>query len=189
VATDVAARGIDVNNVDYVFNYDIPQSTEYYVHRIGRTGRAGKNGCAITICSGNKQGYLMKDISRVVKSDIKLTPMPSSVDIKAKQTEANLAEVETAIAGEALPVCAEMLSQLLEKGHSAEAIATALLQLHFGSRQPTELADIRPEPAAFSGNRGGGYQKIQLDVGRDNRVAPNHIVGAITERTCLSGRD
>lgn len=189
VATDVAARGIDVNDVDYVFNYDIPQSTEYYVHRIGRTGRAGKDGCAITICSGNKQSYLMKDISRVVKSEIKLCPMPSSADIKVKQTEANMAEAETALEVELLPAYIQMVSSLMEKGHSAETIAAALLQLHFAGREPAVLEDIRAEPAAFSGNRDAGFQKIQLDVGRENRVAPNHIVGAITERTCLSGKD
>ncbi|MEG1777849.1 MAG: C-terminal helicase domain-containing protein, partial [Angelakisella sp.] len=189
VATDVAARGIDVNDVDYVFNYDIPQSTEYYVHRIGRTGRAGKNGAAITICSGNKQSYLMRDISRVVKSEIKLTPMPSSVDIKAKQTEANLTEVETAVAAEVNPAYTEMLNLLMSRGHSAEEIATAMLALHFGSRVTAEISDIRAEPAAFVGNRDDGFRKIQLDVGRANRVAPNHIVGAITERTCLSGKD
>lgn len=60
VATDVAARGIDVDNIDAVFNFDLPQDTEYYVHRIGRTGRAGKSGRAYTLITGRKQFYSMR---------------------------------------------------------------------------------------------------------------------------------
>ena len=61
IATDVAARGIDVDDVDMVFNYDIPQDEEYYVHRIGRTGRAGRSGMALSFISG-KEVYKLKDI-------------------------------------------------------------------------------------------------------------------------------
>ncbi len=76
VATDVAARGIDVHDIDYVINYDIPQSAEYYVHRIGRTGRAGKTGTAITICSGKKQVYLLRNIARPPRLRLSWWPCP-----------------------------------------------------------------------------------------------------------------
>ncbi len=66
VATDVAARGIDVDDIEIVFNYDVPNDDEYYVHRIGRTGRAGKNGKAFTFVSG-KEIYRLRDIQRYTK--------------------------------------------------------------------------------------------------------------------------
>ena len=69
VATDVAARGIDVDDVDAVFNYDLPQDDEYYVHRIGRTGRAGKNGKAFTFITG-REFYKLKDIQRYCRTKI-----------------------------------------------------------------------------------------------------------------------
>lgn len=85
VATDVAARGIDVNDIDYVINYDIPQNTEYYVHRIGRTGRAGKSGKAITICSGRRQVEVLVRIGRLVKSEIKAEEIPRMQTIREKR--------------------------------------------------------------------------------------------------------
>ena len=80
VATDVAARGIDVDNVDAVFNYDLPQDDEYYVHRIGRTGRAGKAGLAFTFISG-KEVYKLKDIQRYCKTKILAQKIPSLDDV------------------------------------------------------------------------------------------------------------
>ena len=82
VATDVAARGIDVDNVEAVFNYDVPQDDEYYVHRIGRTGRAGREGCAFTLVTG-KEIYKLKDIMRYCKTKIKARQIPSINDVSS----------------------------------------------------------------------------------------------------------
>jgi len=76
VATDVAARGLDVDDVEAVFNYDMPQDEEYYVHRIGRTGRAGKSGRAFTFVTG-REIYKLRDIQKYIKTKIKLNPVPS----------------------------------------------------------------------------------------------------------------
>ena len=81
IATDVAARGIDVNGIDVVFNYDLPQDNEYYIHRIGRTGRAGKSGTAYTLVSNRKQIYDMKALSRYIKADINEKELPEKDDI------------------------------------------------------------------------------------------------------------
>lgn len=78
VATDVAARGIDVDNVDLVVNFDIPQSYEYYTHRIGRTGRAGKNGFSLTLVSGKQQLFKLKDIIRATKQEITKQELPTA---------------------------------------------------------------------------------------------------------------
>lgn len=189
VATDVAARGIDVNNIDYVINYDIPQNTEYYVHRIGRTGRAGKSGAAITICSGRRQVYTMRDIARAVKSTINPSDIPSLNDIKQRSQNTNMNAVEAVLAGEIKQSYIDMVEKLIEAGNTAETIAAAALQLSF-KEQDTALAEIKSsKPKTNSDHSSSGYKKMVIGIGRDSRCAPNHVVGAITERTNLSGSD
>ena len=85
VATDVAARGIDVDDINCVFNYDIPQNAEYYVHRIGRTGRAGKSGSAYTLCCGRNQLRQMEQILRFAKAQATLAPVPMPDEILQKR--------------------------------------------------------------------------------------------------------
>lgn len=86
IATDVAARGIDVDDVEAVFNYDLPQDDEYYVHRIGRTGRAGRCGKAFSFVKG-KEVYKLKDIQRYCKTKIYAQPIPSSDDVAKIRAE------------------------------------------------------------------------------------------------------
>lgn len=191
VATDVAARGIDVNNIDYVINYDIPQNTEYYVHRIGRTGRAGKKGTAISICSGRSQVYMMRDISRAVRSEISRIEIPSAQNIQSKLFENSVAQIEAAMADEGLEQYAQMIDSLSEKGHDINRIAMALAKLHFKSAAPA-ISDITVNDRRSSypsSNGGGSFKKMIINIGRSSRVAPNHVVGAITERTTLNGND
>lgn len=188
VATDVAARGIDVNDVDYVINYDIPQNTEYYVHRIGRTGRAGKSGNAITICSGRRQVFSMRDIARAVKSEIEKMDIPSLNDIQVKSLDTNITLIEDAIKNGVKETYKDMVNSLVEKGLSLNDIAAAALNLHFGSND-VEIDEIKTFNKSQQRNNNSGYQKMVINIGRDSRVAPNHIVGAITERTNLSGSD
>lgn len=190
VATDVAARGIDVNDIDYVINYDIPQNNEYYVHRIGRTGRAGKSGTAITICSGRRQVSVLQNIARSVKSKIKIIDIPSVDDIMEKSVQNQTTIVEDALRNKITSKYTTMVQELLERGHSAEDIAAVALQLHLG-KDDAKLKDIKTErkTSYSSSNLGSGFQKVCINIGRSCRVAPNHIVGAITERTNLSGSD
>ena len=96
IATDVAARGIDVDDVDVVFNYDLPQDEEYYVHRIGRTGRAGREGVALSFVSG-KEAYKLKDIERYCKTKIKAKPIPSMDDVKNTKLEAIFSNIKETI--------------------------------------------------------------------------------------------
>ncbi|MEG2930757.1 MAG: DEAD/DEAH box helicase, partial [Ruthenibacterium sp.] len=139
IATDVAARGIDVNDLDYVFNYDIPTHTEYYVHRIGRTGRAGKSGYAITICSGRRQVQMMRGIAHETKSEMHQASLPTAADITQRELERNLASVETILTGEADARCVGMVSALMEKGHTAEQIAAAVLQMQFPALEMSNI--------------------------------------------------
>ncbi|MFZ2537757.1 MAG: DEAD/DEAH box helicase [Oscillospiraceae bacterium] len=188
VATDVAARGIDVNDIEYVINFDIPQNTEYYIHRIGRTGRAGKAGKAITLCSGRRQVFTMRDIGRMVKSDIKPLDIPTLNDIQIKSTASNVDLIEKALVNEPAEIYTKMVNDLIEKGHDANKIAAFALELNFG-KQDAEIVEIKSKSKNFTRDTDGQFRKIVISIGRDSRVAPNHIVGAITELTALNGSD
>ena len=183
VATDVAARGIDVSDVDYVVNYDVPQNSEYYVHRIGRTGRAGKEGNAITIVSGRRQFFQIRDIARDTKSEIKPIPIPTVAEIRERMDQKNLARVEGALMEGVSERNAKLVGDLLEHGYDLSAIAAAAFDLCF-ARDESALADIVDERKTAAN---GQYRKMILNVGRRQKVAPNHIVSAVAERANIRG--
>ncbi len=183
VATDVAARGIDVSDVDYVINYDVPGNSEYYVHRIGRTGRAGKEGTAITICSGRRQFFQVRDIAREVKSEITAISIPTVAEIREKMDAKNLTRVQDAILGGVSDRHMQMVSELLEKGYDLTMVAAAAFDLCF-ARDDSALQDIVVERKVVNN---GLYRKLMLNVGRKHKVAPNHIVSAIAERALIKG--
>lgn len=188
VATDVAARGIDVNDVDYVINYDIPQNNEYYVHRIGRTGRAGKTGKAITICSGRRQVFTMKDIARAVKSDIKQIALPSGNDLQEKSLEDNINSIKKLLNHEISDYSNKLFNSLVEADFSPENIAKALIEIKFASKFET-VVPSKITTSREKDNFGDSMKKIVINIGRNSRVAPNHVVGAITEKTGIDGSD
>lgn len=188
VATDVAARGIDVSDVGYVFNYDIPQNNEYYVHRIGRTGRIGKQGTSITICSGRRQVILLQNIARETKSSLEQIDVPSRDDINYRISEEQIADVEKAIAEPASERFRDMVNMLLSRGYSLFDIAAAGIKLNFSEKE-IKINDIVTERKQFSKNGITDFSRIMLNIGRASRVAPNHIVASITERSLLHGGD
>ena len=200
VATDVAARGIDVSGLDYVFNYDIPMTTEYYVHRIGRTGRAGQAGKAITICCGKRQMHVMRGIAHAVKSDIRQDDLPTPQALQAQEWERNLALVEAALGGQPEVGYLSMVDTLKERGHAPEQVAAALLALRFPKvepivieterRKPARVDDRAPEPRGKKRTAPiTSYTDLLFDVGASNQVSPNHLVGAITELSGISGKE
>lgn len=128
IATDVAARGIDVSDIDFVFNYDIPQDTEYYVHRIGRTGRAGKSGTAITLCGGRRQTIQLMSVAKSVKTYIKPMEMPSEEEILKRQYQTHLEKMRRFIDEQRAPeLFAQMVRDLEQDGYTADQIAAAAL--------------------------------------------------------------
>lgn len=188
IATDVAARGIDVNNIDFVFNYDIPQNTEYYIHRIGRTGRAGKFGKAITICSGRHQAEIMTRLAKLVKANIIAKEMPSIDDIKAQIYNCEKSEIKNWLNNNFDASYSNMISELVSEGYSLENIATCALSLYF-SKNKFEISEVKSLKERKNTFNNDNFKKIVINIGRTKRVAPNHIVGAITESTSLSGKD
>ena len=188
VATDVAARGIDVNDVEYVFNYDIPQNNEYYVHRIGRTGRVGKEGTSVTLCSGRRQVYSLMDIVHNTKSKIEKIPVPTGEDINNHIAEKNIYDISSALSEPVHDRYRDMVNTLLSQGYSLFDIAASALQKCFVGKE-IKIKDIETDRKHKSKSGITDFSKIMLNIGRASRVAPNHIVGCITEKSLLSGGD
>lgn len=188
IATDVAARGIDVDDVDAVFNYDIPQDNEYYIHRIGRTGRAGKTGCAYTIVSGRRQVYDLKDIAKFTKAEITQCDLPTRDDVIAKKTDRILDKVKNNIESGKYEKSVYHLEKLMSEGYSAEQIAAALLGMRIS--KDTKSVPEFIKPVARRDEKGGRSKtvKIEISVGRANRIAPNFILGALADTTGMPGK-
>lgn len=199
VATDVAARGIDVSNVDYVINYDIPKVSEYYIHRIGRTGRAGRGGTAITLCCGRAQLALLQQLGRKIKSSISPLPLPTVADVEHSYRNRDLAQLRKSMEQAAASAHLDMIAELTAEGYTAEQIAAALMELTF-RHDLRGLVDIKVG-AKSAGSKEKTPPKreekqqakqtitdLVINIGSSNRVAPNHIVGALTEYTGISSK-
>lgn len=140
VATDVAARGIDVENVDAVFNFEIPLDEEYYVHRIGRTGRAGKQGRAFTFVVGRELSRL-REIERYTKGKVERGVIPSYGDIVGVKKAKFIEQIQESVAGGDLEIFADMISQLHHSGLRDEQIILGLIKMTMGVQKNT-LADV-----------------------------------------------
>ena len=167
IATDVAARGIDVDDVEAVINYDIPQDIEYYVHRIGRTGRAGKEGKAFTLVSG-REIYKIREIERICNTKLKEKKVPSADSITSMKAKKVIAEAQKLLAEE---VDLERLKRFLEKTCATEEftitdIAAALLRLHIGE-DSEEIDDIRDYLPQRDRNQGGRNKNGRDQKGRN----------------------
>lgn len=156
IATDVAARGIDVSDVEAVYNFDVPEDIEYYVHRIGRTGRAGKTGRSFTLVVG-REAYKIRDIERICHTKIKERKIPNAADITARKSEKILREAYAVIEGEDISRAMESILDAVAFGqYSATQIAAAFMKMKLGD----EPKDIRAEKfffekKPFQGGRGG----------------------------------
>ncbi len=129
VATDVAARGIDVSHVECVFNYDIPQDEDSYVHRIGRTGRAGKTGTAFSLVS-RREFYSFKDIKRYTKAVIKRIDMPTDAEVEATRYAKVMDIIKITVKDSNLAPYAAVLQELLQEDYATLDVCAALLKLY-----------------------------------------------------------
>ena len=137
VATDVAARGIDVGDIEAVFNYDIPADDENYVHRIGRTARAGRTGCAISFVTG-KEVYRIRQIQQFTKSRIIAQKVPSASDIEEIKTNLILEKVKGIIETGHLGEYSNIIEKLTQEDYSSLDVAAALLKMQMGERGKEE---------------------------------------------------
>ncbi len=162
VATDVAARGIDVDNVEVVFNYDLPLDEEYYVHRIGRTGRAGRSGMAISFITGRKDIFRLKDLERYIKVSLTKMNPPSVSELIDQKKDQLVNDVSVQISKDEDNQAFEAaLGQLLAVGLSMDQIALGLVKIQMGNSLK-ELSELNFDlDLSRGGDRRGKRRKRQ----------------------------
>jgi ATP-dependent RNA helicase DeaD len=163
VATDVAARGLDVDDIEVVFNYDLPQDSEDYLHRIGRTGRAGRSGRAITFVAGREIRKL-EQMNRLTKGRIRRERVPSLEEVEEKRTNQTFEMLRETLEGGEYIKRDALIDRLLDQGHAPTDIASALLHL-LGSDSPRAA---EPEPVREQAPR-GNYERPERNYDRPQR--------------------
>ena len=183
VATDVAARGIDVDEVEAVFNYDLPQDDEYYVHRIGRTGRAGRVGRSFSFVSG-KEVYKLREIQRYCKTKIYAQKVPSLNDVANTKMEVLMDSVARMIEEEDLTTYLELVqSEVNDSDYTSMDIAAALLKMCAGAREEKE-EDLFEDTGAEE----PGMVRLFINIGKKHRAKPGDILGALTGESGVPGK-
>lgn len=187
VATDVAARGIDVDDVEAVFNFDIPQDDEYYVHRIGRTGRAGRTGRSFTFVKG-KEVYKLKDIQRYCKTKILAQKIPSMEDVAQVKLEKIMEHIGTVIEEEDLTSMVNMIeAQVNEADYTAMDIAAAFLKLALGGNEDNAQSALENFEFGDTGAE-EGMVRLFINIGKKQHVKPGDILGAIAGESGMPGK-
>lgn len=209
VATDVAARGLDIEHVSHVVNFDVPSSPDAYVHRIGRTGRAGREGVAITLAEA-REHRLLRNIEHHTKRKISIESVPTVHDLRARRLELTRAALEEALDGGGLEQYRLLVDSLAED-HDVLDLAAAAVMLADRSRDgdateeeeiPSETVpasrDDRERPGPRAGRtvparrpRGGGgdVTRIYIGLGRRAGVRPADLVGAIANEARINSRE
>lgn len=185
VATDVAARGIDVDDVEVVFNYDLPQDEEYYVHRIGRTGRAGRSGIAYTFIAG-KAIRKLRDIEHYTKTKIKRAEVPSANDVEEFKASVFLEKVKNVIDEGHLGKYIDYVEKLLDEDYATIDIAAALIKMATASEDKREEIDTLED----IGDTGAesGMVRLFINVGRNQKIQAKDVIGAIAGETGMQGK-
>jgi ATP-dependent RNA helicase DeaD len=192
IATDVAARGLDISDVSHVINFDIPESIETYVHRIGRTGRAGKTGKAITLVSPRESRWLQQ-VERMTKAKIEFRRLPTAADVNERRREM-LKDTVTKVLTDESDFSTYLTSvRDLAEDHDPLDIAAALLKLYADETGRATTDEQRADDIATFGSArasGGesGMVRLVINIGRNLRVRPQDIVGAIANEADVPGR-
>ncbi len=186
VATDVAARGIDVDDIEIVFNYDIPEDEEYYVHRIGRTGRAGKTGRAITFVTGKKQIYLIRDIQRYANTTIHLMQVPSLNDVQDSKIIKISGEIKETLKDGNIDKYIKVIAELMGEDATSVDIAAALLKMAVEKEKGDEQT-VDEEEFSDSGAE-PGMVRLFINAGKQQKISARDVVGAIAAEAGIQGR-
>ncbi|HEV2068020.1 MAG TPA: DEAD/DEAH box helicase [Thermomicrobiales bacterium] len=195
IATDVAARGLDVPDVSHVINFDIPESPETYVHRIGRTGRAGKAGSAITLVMPRESRWI-RTIERITRARIEPRRLPSASDVNERRREVLKTLIEDVVKDEdSFSAYLQPVRDLAED-HDPLDIAAAILKLYATEtgRSTTEtqgendIATFVGAPSGDGGRANTNMVRLSINIGRNVAVRPQDIVGAIANEANIPGR-
>ncbi|WAM45079.1 DEAD/DEAH family ATP-dependent RNA helicase [Edwardsiella piscicida] len=204
IATDVAARGLDVDRISLVVNYDIPMDAESYVHRIGRTGRAGRAGRALLFVD-NRERRLLRNIERTMKLTIPEVELPNAELLSTRRLAKFAARVQQQLESSDLDQYRALLAKLQpEDEQDMETLAAALLKMAQGERPlilpPDPVVERRPRREFRERDERGGdrprrerrevgdMELYRIEVGRDDGVEVRHIVGAIANEGDISSR-
>lgn len=163
VATDVAARGLDIDDISHVFNFDLPQDPEVYVHRVGRTGRAGKTGIAITLLTPREQWRLHR-IEKYARQKIARATLPTVMDIQAKREAELMEQTKVWLRRGRCSREREMVAQLMEEGHDLLDIAAVSLKLARAEEKQRPIPPIGE--VADSRSRQGNQRNGRVSNGR-----------------------
>jgi ATP-dependent RNA helicase DeaD len=208
VATDVAARGLDIDDISHVFNFDLPPNPEVYVHRVGRTGRAGKSGVAITLLTPPDL-WRMRRIEGYTKQSISKNDLPTVAEIEARRDAILLEKVGVWLSRDRCQRERAMVEELVAEGYDPLDIAAAALKLANGAENGRPIAPVREvrmgkSPAGrrrdnkpSSRNRGKnwatdshekGMVRLSLSAGKVQGLRPNDVVSAIARHAQIPGR-
>ncbi|HAF60722.1 MAG TPA: RNA helicase [Anaerolineaceae bacterium] len=199
VATDVAARGLDIEDVSHVFNYDLPREAEGYVHRIGRTGRAGKTGIAITLVTP-KELWFLKRIEKFTKQEMTKCEIPSAEDILKKREADLLERMRIWLKRDRCAKEKELINVLIEEGHDPLEIAAVAVKMARADEKQrpvesfsatTEIthrkSSKKPRSNIHPSNE-EGMVRIMVSSGRRDGINPSEIVGSIARFSNIPGR-
>lgn len=198
VATDVAARGLDVDDIDLVFNFDMPQDEEYYVHRIGRTARAGRDGMALSFVAG-RDIHKLRDIQRYTNTKIPRHELPTLSDIEERYTSSMLDRIKETIDAGELQIYENIVDTLLQDDYTSLDIAAALLKFYmvdnrldghekldnvdYGSKhRSTDFNDMKSSGGSSGRSRSNsGMARLYVNVGSAKGASQRHILSAVID--------
>jgi ATP-dependent RNA helicase DeaD len=182
VATDVAARGLDIDHVSHVINFDVPSAPEVYVHRIGRTGRIGRAGVAISLVDPREHRFV-RNIQALTKQKIEVATLPSVEDLQQRRLQVTRAALRTAIEAGGLQQMRDVVAALAQDFDVMDIAAAAVKLVHQAHESVAAASVASPSPAVdkpTSGSQGGGeWSVLWVNVGKRANVGPGDLVGAI----------
>ncbi|MEX1308471.1 MAG: DEAD/DEAH box helicase [Eubacteriales bacterium] len=187
VATDVAARGIDVDGIEMVINYDVPKDTEYYVHRIGRTGRAGRSGKAVTLLSGQEGMREIRQLERFIKTKIPFKKMPTAAEADMEKNRQLADEIKLAMDKQPSKKNVALVTSLMSEGCDAKDIAIALLQML--NENVTSEEKVASKKSYGNTGAQSGMVRFFINMGKMDRIAAGDIVGCIAGETKVKGSE
>ncbi|MDO8677336.1 MAG: DEAD/DEAH box helicase [Acidobacteriota bacterium] len=205
VATDVAARGLDIDHVSHVINFDLPTAPEVYVHRIGRTGRIGREGMAITLANPREHRFL-KFVQALTKQKIEILNLPTEADLKKRRLEATKETLREQLAEGGLDEVREIVESLVQDFDILDVAAAAVKMIHDAFDKSTgegEVDESRDEARRSGRDSGrdergprdsraprprqsGAMMLLRLSVGKEESIRPADLVGAIAGEAKIS---
>ncbi len=192
IATDVAARGLDIKEVGVVINYEVPAKEDYYVHRIGRTGRAGKEGASFTLASA-KELKKIENIEKYTKKAIRKRTIPTVDKVNEVKQDKFIRSIESVIESGDLGENRILAGRLIDKGYDAETIIAAMIKklVKFDLSEERDLNDVIPERKKHQ--RGMGRledtERFHVNLGKKQGIRPGDILGAVAGECDIPGYD